>query len=71
MSQLVYLFGGLFFVSIVLYMFFPERIKLWVILGMSSISASLIGFWGYKDPYIIAGFVVSLILGIIGSLIRR
>ncbi len=71
MSQLTYVFGGIFFLSLFLYIFFPERIKLWVILGMSSMSASLIGFWGYKDPYIIAAFIVSLILGIVGSLIRK
>ncbi|MEO0138502.1 MAG: hypothetical protein ABIL16_06525 [candidate division WOR-3 bacterium] len=71
MSQLSFLFAGLFLLSIFLYLFFPERIKLWVILGLSSLGATLMGFWGYKDPYIIATFLVVLILSSIGALIKK
>lgn len=71
MSQLAFLFAGLFFLSILLYFFFPERIKLWVILGLSSLGATLMGFWGYKDPYIITAFVVILILSSVGALIKK
>ncbi len=71
MSQLAFLFAGLFFLSIFLYLFFPERIKLWVILGLSSLGATLMGFWGYKDPYIIVAFLAVLILSSIGAFIKK
>jgi hypothetical protein len=71
MSELSFLFIGLFFLSLLLYLFFPNLIKLWVILGLSSLGASLIGFWGYKDPYILGSFLTILVISSLGALIRK
>ncbi len=71
MSELSILFGGIFFLSLILYFFFPNLIKLWAILGLSSLGASLIGFWGYKDPYILSSFIFILLLSSLGALIRK
>jgi hypothetical protein len=71
MSELSFLFIGLFSLSLLLYLFFPNLIKLWAILGLSSLGASLIGFWGYKDPYILVSFLAILIISSLGALIRK
>lgn len=71
MSELVYLFAGVYFLSIFLYFVFPERLRLWVILASSSISASILGFFGYKDPYILAAFFVVFLLGWLSVILSR
>ncbi len=71
MNQLVYVFGGLFFVSVSMYFLFPEKLKLWVALGMSSLAATLVGFWGYEKVYILLSFGVIFIVSLLGMLIRK
>jgi|GEM_PF-1005762 hypothetical protein len=71
MSELSFLFGGIFFLSLALYLFFPNLIKLWASLGLSSLGASLIGFWGYKDPYILGSFIFIFALSSLGALIKK
>ncbi|NPB03402.1 MAG: hypothetical protein GXO39_03180 [Thermotogae bacterium] len=60
------LFFGLFLISIFLYAVYPERIKLWTLLGLSSFSAGLMGAFKYPDPYVWASFGVTMLGGILG-----
>ncbi|NPA80900.1 MAG: hypothetical protein GXO29_07640 [Thermotogae bacterium] len=69
MNQLAFLFFGLFVLSMFLYLLYPERIRLWTLLGLASFSAGLMGAFRYPDPYVLATFGVALVGGLIGWVI--
>ncbi len=69
MNQLAFAFFGLFFLSIFLYLLYPERIRLWTLLGLSSFTAGLMGAFKYPDRYILISFAVALVGGALGWLL--
>ena len=69
MNQLGFAFFGLFFISIFLYILYPERLRLWVLLGLSSFFAGLMGAFKYPDNYVLVSFGVAVVGGVLGWMI--
>ncbi len=69
MNQLSFFFFGLFFLSIFLYLLYPERIRAWTLIALASFTAGLMGAFKYPDNYVLASFGVALLGGILGWLI--
>ncbi len=66
MSTVKVALAGIFVLSMLLYAIFPERIRLWVLLGLSAAAGSLIGAFGYKDVHVIGTFLSTMVVGFLG-----